>query len=299
MRRLIFVTVSFCFILFIGCDRKNNPLLNYPGSGVSSVSLFIPQIDTQQASKDLNRIFVYVADNGGSPVTSFQLGNFSILEGGTPGIPFEVGNVTDPLYIVLAIDRSGSMAGSNTTAANAAAIDLINATASSDYMALIEFASEPSVTVDFTTSKATLISAVNAGVASGATSLYDATTKAADLLAGKNGRGLLIVLTDGEDTASSASLSGAVEAVNKKGLSAYMVGLGSGISSTTLDAIATQTGGISATSADGSGLSSIFLSILNRFNNLVYIKYRRHADGRIAVYLNYGSLTANASKALD
>lgn len=281
-----------------GCDRKNNPLLASVSGGVTSTTLAIPQIDTA-SDNDVNRIFVSVLDNLGNPLTGFLLGNFSILEGGKPGVPFEVGRVTDPLYLALIIDRSGSMAGSNTTAANTAATDLVNALGVSDFAALIEFANDVAVTVDFTTDKSALNTAIATGVASGGTALYDAIIVGAGLLNTRPGRRLLIVLTDGDDTASTSDAAGAIGSVNSAGLSCYPVGLGLFFNAAVLQQIATDTGGTYASSADGTGLSSIFLDILDRFNNLNFIRYRRRSRGPILVYLNYGDITANAQKTLD
>jgi Ca-activated chloride channel family protein len=265
---------------------------------VTSATLFIPQIDT--GNDNLNRVFLFVADQSGNPVGGFRLGNFTILEGGSPGVPFEVGPVADPLFLALTIDRSGSMAiDGRTAAANAAGVDLINALGSSDYAALIEFETTVQVTVGFTTNKQTLINAINAGGPLGATALYDAVSVGADLLDGQPGRRLLIVLTDGEDTASTNTLESSIQNVNRRGLSAYTVGLGDGISDAVLDQIASDTGGIYATSLSGADLTNIFLGILERFNNLTYTKYRRRAKGLITVYLNMGAITANASKSLD
>lgn len=302
LRSLPRVLLAAVMVANVGCHRKNNPLLNDPPAGVTSASLFIPQIDTRQSSEDINRVFVYVTDGVGSPLTSFRIGNFSILEAGAPGVPFEVGTVNDGLYIAIVIDRSGSMAGAKTTATNAAAVNLVNAMSGTDQAALIEFSDSPSTTVGFTTNKTTLTNAINAGVASGSTSLYDSVKAGADLLRSQSGRRLLLVLTDGADTASTSTVEEAIDSVNSEGLSCYTVGLGtSGIDfeGDILQRIASDTGGTFNSSVDGSTLSAIFLGILQRFNNLVYIKYRRRNEGKISVFLNYGSITASAEKSLD
>jgi len=281
----------------VGCGERSNGILSDPPAGVTAVTLFIAQVDT--SGTIVNRIFVFAEDQVGTVLSGFKIGNFSILEDGKVGVPFEVGPVLDPLYLALAIDRSGSMSGSRTTAANAAAEDLINALDTADSAAIIDFESSVTVTVDFTADKGKLVTAIRAGVASGGTALYDAIDKSADLLKGQPGRRLLVVLTDGADTASSGSMGSAISTVNSNGLSAYTVGLGTGFEAAILAEIANQTGGSFNSSAIGTDLTSIFLSILNRFNNLTYIKYRRRQSGQITVFLNYGNLTSKTQKLLD
>jgi hypothetical protein len=266
------------------CQRKNNPLLSPKPAGVTSANLFIPQIETLDAPNE--KIFVAVVDGSGTPRTDFKLGNFTILEGGAPGVPYEVGRVSDPLSIALVIDRSGSMSGSRTTAANNAAVALVNAMSGTDAMALIEFESEIRQISDFTTDKSRLTALINAGVASGGTALYDAVGAGAGTLNGRRGRKLLLVLT----------LDDAVRGVNGKGLSAYPVGLGDSFNAAALQQIADSTGASFFSSSTGSDLSSVFLSVLNRFNNLIYISYRRRSEGQLTVFLNYGDVTAKATK---
>jgi Ca-activated chloride channel family protein len=283
-----------------GCSRKSgNPLLSFPSSGVTDVSMLIPQIDTADAPD--NRIFVSVLDNSGNALTDFQLGNFSVVEDGKPGVPYEEGRVNEPLSIALVLDRSGSMSGSRTTNANLAGVALVNAMSAADSMALIEFSSDIRLSVDFTSDKSALSSAINAGVAGGATALYDAVGFGARQLLGRPGRRMLLVLTDGADTASLGTLADAVKSVNNRGLSCYTVGLGQAdidYDQAVLTELAQSTGASFAASADGSNLTTIFLSFLNRMNNLVYVKYRRRSKGTITLYLNYGAVTDSAVKSL-
>lgn len=283
-----------------GCSRKNNPIFGPRDNSVTAVQLFIPQIDTTNSEN--NRIFASVVDQLDNPVTGFKMGNFSVLEGGEPGVPFDVSPVTEPLFLMLVIDRSGSMGsgpGSRTEAANAAAVDLVNALSSSDYAAILEFESTTNLTLGFTNDKTLLINTINAGGPLGATALYDGTVDAANYVQSQPGRRLLLVLTDGEDNASAATIEGAISHVNRLGLSAYMVGLGNGISEATVEQMGRETGGDHFTSTTGTDLSAIFLSILSRFNNMYYIKYRRRSRGSISLFVNYGDLSDRADKALD
>jgi VWFA-related protein len=277
-----------------GCSRKSNALLSTPPAGVTALSLFIPQIDVKGAD---DRIFLSVLDGSLNPLTDFKLGDFSIVENGAPGIPSEVGRVNDPLSVMLVIDRSLSMTvGGREAAANTAASNFVDGLGAGDHAAIIEFNSKVEVTVDFTTDKSALKSVLVSGRSDGNTALYDATATGASHLNSRAGRRLLLVLTDGEDTASSRSIDEAILATNQEGLAVFPVGLGDGYDAAALNKMASETGGSAFFSSDGSDLTNVFLTVLNRFNNLVYVKYRRRSKGMLKVYLNCGSLTASASK---
>lgn len=290
-------------LLLAGCSRKNNPLLSTP-SGVSSVSLEIPQIDSSKAPE--NRVFLSVRDGSSNPLTSFKLGDFSLLENGRPGVPAEAGLVTDTLYVVLVMDRSGSMAASagggltRNQAANTAAVNLVNALGATDQMALVEFDSTVKLTVDFTSDKNALITAINAGTPGSATALYDGVFTGAGVLNRRAGRRLLLAMSDGADNSSSHSLQETIEHVNRIGVSAYTVSLGDDLNAGDLQnyrMLAESTNGQTFSSSDGTNLSSIFLNILNKMADLVYVKYRKRSEsGTLTVYLNYGALTASATR---
>ncbi len=297
------ISRSFAAVLVVaaltgtGCRRATQALMGDTDAAVSSVSMTIPQVDTQ--TNNVYRIFVSALDQAGNPLAGLQIGNFSILENGGPGVPIDVATVNEPLYVVLVIDRSGSMAGSNTTAANNAAIAVVNALAPTDYAALIEFDNVVRITSGFTSDKSAIINFINAGQPLGATAVYDATVEGAKLLLNVHGRRMLLVLTDGDDNSSTNTSDDAIKNVNDRGLSANMVGLGGSSGPTALDHIASETGGVFAQSLTGSDLDTIFLGILTRYQNLMSIRYRRRESGRVTAYLNYGNLTASASKQLD
>jgi Ca-activated chloride channel family protein len=287
--------VAFLSLTGSGCDRKHNPLFSTPTTGVSSLNMSIVQIDASQAPN--NRAFLSVRDGANSPLTDFKLGNFSLLENGRPGVPHEVGRVDDPFSLVLVIDRSGSMSGSNEIAANNAASALVNTLGATDRMAIVEFASTINFSISFTSNKSTLLSVLTTNRSNGGTALYDATAAGAKLLNTAPGRRLYIVLTDGVDTASLGTITDAIDAVNKAGIRAYMVGLGSGVPAEVLNQISSATNGQTYLSANGSDLTNIFLNIFATMQNLVYVAHRKRDEGgTLTVYLNYGDLTASATR---
>jgi VWFA-related protein len=290
-----------------GCQRSTNPLLATPSASVTSVTMHISETDTSERGAPV--LFIALRDNAGNPIQDVTPGNFTILEDGKPTIPTLAGPSNEPLSIVMVIDRSGSMASdadgnlatpeTRNDIANVAGADFVAALDSTDQMALVEFDDTIRTTVDFTSNKTTLTTAINAGAPGGSTALYDAVITAANLMAGRSGRRFVIVLSDGDDTASSSSLEAAIDAAQSAGVSVYTVVLGSDANPDPMAAIASNSNADSFVSTTGSGLSAIFLDVLNNYHNLIYLQFRKKTDAsQVTVYFNYGSLTASATRFL-
>jgi Ca-activated chloride channel family protein len=141
--------------------------------------------------------------------------------------------------VLLVIDTSGSMQGDKLNQAKLAAAAFLENTPSQNRVGLMTFDSQPQVLdfdldarvyldenslqssetlVSFEGGKGQLVSAVAELQAQGDTSLYDAIGKSIDLLQSKrtaedNRIQAIVVLSDGQDTSSSASLNDIVERI--------------------------------------------------------------------------------------
>lgn len=295
--------LAFSLLVLSACDRKHNPLMETPSGSVTSVTMTIPQIETKNAP--FLRLFVQVRDQSNNPLNTFKPANFSILENGAAAFPTEVGAVSEGLYIVLVIDRSGSMDSetydgsgvSRNTAATSAATDFINGLGSSDQLAIIQFDNEAVLSSDFTSSKAALISSLTTIGFGGSTAFYDGVVMAGGLLSTKQGRKFIIAMGDGDDNSSTASVTDVINAVQASGASGYTVALGADVDTTNYSLISESTDAESYTSLDGVSLSSIFLSILDKYQELIYVSYRQMQNhGTLELFLNYGTVTGHASR---
>lgn len=119
--------------------------------------------------------------------------------------------------VVLVVDSSGSMKGPRLEAAKRAGQAYLAAVPADVRVALVTFAQRPSVVAAPSTDRALVGKAVSEMTADGPTSLYDAVLSSLDLVGGADERRLLI-LSDGEDSASTASLEAAVSAVDGSGV---------------------------------------------------------------------------------
>ena len=298
MKKLLSIPL-LTILLVSGCDRTQNPLLSEPSSTVNSIRLTCPQIENRNFPEC--RAFVLVTDQADNPITDFTIGNFSVLEDGKPSVVTDVKKVTDPLSIVICLDRSGSMRGSATTNANTAAKRLIDEAETNDYIAIVDFATEVTVTQNFTNDKTLLKDQIDTGVPYGPTALYDAIAKSAQLLESRIGRKFLLVLTDGINNSSIfyTDEEAASDEVNRRGVSAYIIGLGSNVESANLQTISNNTSGRYYEAPTSSQLPTIFSTILNLMQNLVEVEFKSRLKKEfreLDVYINYGSFETSCRR---
>ena len=127
--------------------------------------------------------------------------------------------------VALVVDTSGSMAGAPLAAARTAASAYLSAVPADVEVGLIAFSGSPRVVAVPTTDRAAVAAALPRLTAGGGTSLYDAVLRARTVL-GEEGQRRVVVLSDGEDSASTASLGQAASAVTAAGLGVDVVALG-------------------------------------------------------------------------
>jgi hypothetical protein len=132
---------------------------------------------------------------------------------------------------------------------------------------------------DYTTNKVAARNAVNALDNFGATALYDGVRVAALHSQTVSGRRALVVMTDGSDTASSASLQQAITAAKNAGVPVFTIGFGSANQSV-LQQIANQTGGSFSNGATSADLQTILTRIGQTLNSQYILSWTTsHADG--------------------
>ncbi len=110
-----------------------------------------------------------------------------------------------PVNVVLALDMSGSVQGARLDQLRAAGERLIQTLAPDDAGAVIAFTEQVTIRSAFTTSKTTLVDALREPNGGSDTALRDATHAALVLGGSRSGRPLVIVFSDGTDTASFLS----------------------------------------------------------------------------------------------
>lgn len=210
---------------------------------------------TLQANAYEVRLNASVIDGSGAPVNNLTQDDFHVYEDGVPQKIIGFQHEDLPVSIGLLIDNSGSMYD-KTAAVDAAALDLVRLSNPQDEAFLVDFSSEAYIDQDFTNSIAKLQQGLTYIKPGGGTALYDAVVASADHLsdAAKHPKQVLLVITDGDDNASAASLESTIRRVQElDGPQIYCIGLLFGEDVSRADAkhsrevlteLAEQTGGI-------------------------------------------------------
>jgi len=173
------------------------------------------------------RLNASVIDGSGRPVQTLDKDAFHIYEDGVPQAITSFRHEDLPVSIGLLIDSSGSMYDKRASV-DKASLDLIRLSNPKDEEFLVDFSSEAFIDQDFTSSIDKLQQGLSYIKSSGGTAAYDALVASADYLSknGKNPKQVLIVITDGEDNASSATLEQAIRRIQDlDGPVIYCVGL--------------------------------------------------------------------------
>jgi VWFA-related protein len=201
------------------------------------------------------RLNASVIDGNGQPVQDLPRDAFHVYEDGVPQAIIGFRHEDVPVSLGILIDSSGSMYDKR-AAVDAASLNLVRLSNPNDEAFLVDFSSEAYIDQDFTND----INKLQQGLAyiksSGGTALYDAVIASADYLSknAKRSKQVLLIVTDGDDNASSATLEQAIRRVQDlDGPAIYTIGLlfGEDVSHSearhsreVLTELATQTGGI-------------------------------------------------------
>lgn len=217
----------------------------------------------------LVNVFVNVTDQHGALVGGLGREDFAITEDGRAQkiAVFERQSAL-PLSMVLAIDTSGSTFKDRAAEADAARRFAHSILREQDRMSLFQFATDVRELVPFTNKLAEIDRGLGRLKGDFATALYDAVYLASDRLSGREGRRVLILISDGEDTAKSTTYQQAVHQALKGEVMIYSlidvpVAASAGrdlAGEHALIALSEQTGGKSYYVAEG-GLDKAFARI--------------------------------------
>lgn len=227
----------------------------------------------------------------------------TVTEDGKPISQIEVESVGQSLIsnaIVLVIDTSGSMEGEGLAAAKAAATALVNGKRSKDLMAIVSFSDGPVIRTGLTNSKAELRAAIDALETGGGTALYDAVIRSVEIYRSvssdlvKN----VIVLSDGDDADSSATLEEAVAAVAAEPVRVFTVALQSeGFEIEPMQQIAQAGGGFALVTPDPGELQTLYQQIQAEIDNTYVIRFigLQTKRAEVTYEVGYQGITGSAT----
>jgi tight adherence protein B len=229
----------------------------------------------------------------------------AIRENGQAVVGLTAQNLGCSKAVVLGVDRSRSMAGAPLQEAAAGARSFVRAKCSGDEVSVVAFGygayslSRPStLTIDSDSALANLAVDKQQG-----TALYDAVVLASRQLKAEHFPArVLILLTDGHDTGSHATLDAAVAAAKKAGVSIYTIGIeGQGFTPAALTRLSKETGGQYFGASSAAALADVYASIASALKHTWRIEYVTAAEPGDRIHLEasvVGAGTATSDYAL-
>lgn len=170
------------------------------------------QQTTLHVDVKLVNVFVNVTDSNGAIVGGLKRDDFALYEDGRPQqIALFERQSELPLNIALAIDTSGSVRkdmGAEAAAARRFAAALLRP---QDRMSVLQFATSVTELTPFTSKLAQINHALDHLHGDWATALYDAIYLGSQRLGKLQGRKVLVVISDGDDTARDTTYAQALE----------------------------------------------------------------------------------------
>lgn len=263
--------------------------------------------DVLRVNTDLVVVNVTVTDGAGKYVRGLKRADFKLMEDGREQTISSFGAEETPFAAAVLLDFSGSME-KRVSMARAAAIRFLDGLREEDVAAVYRFDSKIEQLQDYSPSRDLAPLAFGMS-AKGMTVLNDAIIRAADDLSRRpEKRRAIVVLSDGYDTKSSASMEKALAAAASAGVTIYTVDMtpenarpearaqASGI----LRNFAGKSGGRYVKTPGGQALREAFGSIIEELGNQYTLAYKpsnRARDGRwrsIEVKLGGAQLNARS-----
>jgi Ca-activated chloride channel family protein len=239
----------------------------------------------------LVNIFVNVTDRNGSIVGGLAREDFAVAEDGRPQqiAVFEKQSEM-PLNLMLAIDTSGSVRKDMTEEAAAARRFAHAIVRPQDQMAVMQFATEVRELSPFTNKVSQIDRGLSQLHSDFATAMYDAIYQGSERLGAKDGRKVLVVVSDGDDTVKNTTYAQALEQALRNEVMIYTLidvpieasaGRDTG-GEHALITLAEQTGGKYFYVADG-GLDKAFARVSDDLRTQYLLGYYPHNQepGRI------------------
>lgn len=187
--------------------------------------LVAAQQPTFKAGTQVVPLYVTVTDAEGRLVSALEQKDFEVLDNGQPVTLTLFQNEPEPFSVVVMLDTSGSMTGT---------IDLLQAAAEQFVIRLLPedrgmvgaFNDKIQFTLDdFTSNRDDLVSALQDIDFGNPTRLYDAIDASLDQLKRVSGRRVVLVFTDGDDTASKIGMGKVLDRARAEESMIYAIGL--------------------------------------------------------------------------
>jgi Ca-activated chloride channel homolog len=233
-------------------------------------------------------LHVTVRNSHGDLVTNLGRDAFTVYENGKRQTVSIFRRDDIPVSVGLLIDNSGSMRPVRSSVEEAA-LAFADASNRDDELFVINFADKPRLDVPFTSDRAVLERSIRRTDAIGGTTMRDAVDQAERYLrdCGSRDRRALVIVTDGNDNASTVSLDQITKVAQQRDIVIYAIGLFGHVEKSraaraALDHLAERSGGMSYYPSGIEGVDSVARDIAHQIRNqytLAYVPSNQALDG--------------------
>jgi len=192
--------------------------------GLSAAAAASAQQATFRSATRIVSLFATVADAEGRLVPDLTKDDFEVLDNNKPQPIVYFENVVQPISVVVMLDTSGSMTGSISLLKEAAEQFLLRLLPA-DQGRVGAFNDKIQISARFTNDRDELIGDVKELDFGNGTRLWDAVLMSLDELKGVEGRRVVLVFTDGEDTESRTRFGTTVDRARMDEAMVYAIGL--------------------------------------------------------------------------
>jgi VWFA-related protein len=218
------------------------------------------------------RVDVLVLENG-RPVTALVPADFDVADNGVPQQVDFVSFEQIPLNVVLALDMSDSVAGERLEQLRDAGGAVLDGLTRNDQAALVTFSNVVSLGAPLSTDVGAARQALAESYGFGETSLVDGVYAAMMVGESDVGRALLIVFSDGLDTASWLQADAVLDSAKRSDVVAYSAAIDTVAGAPFLRELSALTGGTLYKIESTRDLRATFLRILEEFRHRYLVSY--------------------------
>jgi uncharacterized protein YegL len=225
--------------------------------------VFSAKVDTVRVDVDVRR--------DDKPVAGLAAADFEVLDNGVKQTVDLLAPTTAPVNVVLAIDTSASLSAKDRAHLVAAGARVVDALKAPESAAFLTFSERIAIHSLFTSDTQALKALIAAPTPSGDTALYDAAHAAMLVGTAAPGRPIVILFSDGDDTASFLNEDAVVETAQRTGAVVCVVMIGG--QGKLLQQLAQTTGGVFVKETSLERVGERFTDILDSFRRRYLISF--------------------------
>lgn len=262
-----------------GKDYVQATVVDSTGAETSDLLYLDPNRYVEEVDVNLVELPVTVSDAQGTPVSSLQMGDFTVREDGKPQVIETFGFANNlPLSVGVLVDHSGSMRERIEQARKAALAFFAQILREGDKAFFGGFSFDARGITPFTSEVGALERQVSdLPAAEGGTALYDAIIAGLYRFRAVQGRKALVVVTDGDDTVSKVPYDEMLRYVRASRVPIYFIGVGLGKLDFTLTgklrSLAAETGGVAFFIGNAAELDPTYDALENELRSQYLLGY--------------------------